>query len=217
MVFIDIPTERTTAISDAILAIIALLSMLYLRRFSQRNRLKTALWSWVFGFLTLASILGAIAHGLKLPDFLQTFLWHPLNFSLGFLVGIFLVAVVFDVWGEVISRRALPIIIFVNIGFFGVTLVWPNSFFVFVAYETAIMFFALGGYIWLAYRRFFRGGWLMVSGVILTIIASSIQASQVISFIFIWSFDHNGVFHLIQIAGLGLLVAGLRKALLSHE
>lgn len=101
----------------------------------------------------------------------------------------------------------------VGVGFFGITLVWPDSFLVFIMYEAVAMFFALGGYIWLAYRGRLEGAWLMAVGIFATIIAAGVQASNAVSFSFIWSFDHNGVYHLIQMVGIVLLVAGLRNAL----
>ena len=216
MEFIDIPTEQTTAVTDAILAVIAIAAATYLHRISQKNRWKTFLWVWVFGLLALASVLGAIAHGFKMSKAFQTFLWHPLYFSLGVLGALFVVAVVYDIWGKGIARRALPIMVAIGVGFFGITLVWPDNFLVFIIYEAVAMLFALLGYIWIAYRGRLEGAWLMAVGIFTTIIAAGIQASHAFSLTFVWSFDHNGVYHLFQMAGIVLLVAGLRKALLSR-
>lgn len=213
MEFIDIPTEQTTAVTDAILAVIAIVITVYLHRISQGNRWKATLWVCFFGLLALASILGTIAHGLKMSKMIQALLWHPLNLSLGLLVAIFMVAVVYDIWGEAIARRVLPIMVIIGASFFGVTLVWPDSFLAFIIYEAVVMFFALGGYIWMACRGHLEGVWFMIAGVFVTIIAATTQASNTLSFTFIWSFDNNGVFHLLQIVGVMLLMAGLRKAL----
>ena len=106
--------------------------------------------------------------------------------------------------------------VFIGVGFFGITLVWPDSFLVFIVYAAVVMLFALGGYTWVAYRRHLEGAWLMVAGILVTVIAGGVQASNVLSFTFIWSFDHNGIYHLIQMVGIVLLVTGLRKALLSR-
>ncbi|MGH8658414.1 MAG: DUF6962 family protein, partial [Gammaproteobacteria bacterium] len=46
-----------------------------------------------------------------------------------------------------------------------------------------------------------------------TIVAAAFQANRNIELTLIWTFDHNGVFHLIQMTGLVALVAGLRAAL----
>ncbi len=214
MEFIDIPTEQTTAVTDAILAVMAIAAAVYLHMIGQENHWKTTLWVWVFGLLALAAILGSIAHGFKMSKAFQTFLWYPIYLSLGLLVALFIVAVVYDICGEAIARRVLPIMIVIGVGFWGITLVWPDSFFIFIIYEAVTVLFALGGYTWVAYRGHLEGAWLMAAGIFVTIVAAGVQASKVLSFTFIWSFDHNGVHHLIQMVGIVLLVAGLGKALL---
>lgn len=215
MEFIDIPTEQTTATTDTILAVMAIAAAMYLHRIGQKNCWKTTLWVWVFGLLALVAILGSIAHGFKMSKAFQIYLWHPIYLSLGLLVALFMVAVVYDIWGQAIARRVLPIMGVIGVGFFAITLVWTDSFLVFIIYEAVAMLFALGGYSWVIYRGNLEGAWLMAAGIFAIIIAAGVQASNAISFTFIWSFDHNGVYHLIQMVGIALLVAGLRKALLS--
>ena len=143
MEFIDIPTEQITAVTDAILAVMAIAVAVYLHRIGQKNRWKTTLWVWACGLLALSAILGTIVHGFKMSKAFQTFLWHPLYLSLGLLVALFIVAVVYDIWGEAIARQVLPIMVVIGVGFFGITLVWPNSFLVFIIYEAVVMLFAL--------------------------------------------------------------------------
>jgi len=46
-------------------------------------------------------------------------------------------------------------------------------------------------------------------------VAAAIQATQAASFTFIWPFDHNGVFHLVQMVALVVLCAGLQSSLVS--
>ena len=42
--------------------------------------------------------------------------------------------------------------------------------------------------------------------------SGAVQASS-LSLDLLWSFDHNGLFHLMQMLGLALLVTGLRRSL----
>lgn len=214
VVFIDIPTEQTTAVTDAILAVMALAAAIYTRQLGSQQPWKANLWAWAFGLLALAALLGTIAHGFKMADATRTLVWHPLFLSLGLLVALFIVGVVYDIWGLAVARRLLPIMLIVGVGFFGVTLLWPDSFLVFILYQAIAMLFALGGYLWLAGRGHLDGAWLMVAGILVTIIAGGVQASAV-SFTLIWQFDHNGVYHLIQMVGVVLLVAGLREGLVT--
>ena len=214
MEFVDIPTEQTTAVTDAISAVMAIAAAVYLQRIGQADRWKAGLWASAFGLLALAAVLGAIAHGFKMSDAFRSVLWHPLYLSLGLLVALFIVAVAYDVRGQAFARRILPIMVVIGVCFFGVTLIRPDSFLVFILYEAVAMLFALVGYVWLAYRGRLKGAWLMAAGILVTIVAAGVQASKVFSFTFIWAFDHNGVYHLIQMVGIVLLVSGLRKALL---
>jgi hypothetical protein len=101
--------------------------------------------------------------------------------------------------------------------FFGVTLIKPDSFLVFIVYEAVALLFALGVYIWLTWAGQLLGAGWMAAGVLLTISAAVVQASwdgKAHPLTFIWQFDQNGLYHLIQMAGVLLLLAGLRTALL---
>ena len=212
MKFIDSPTEQTTAVTDAIMGGIALVLMLYIRSIGMTQPWKATLWGWAFALLTSAGILGAIAHGFKFSKVAQTWLWRPLFLILGLLVSLFVVAAIHDAWGTSASSQALPIMMVVGVLFFGTTLIWPDTFLGFIIYEGIAMFFVLGCYIWLAWQGDLSGAWWMVAGILVTMIAAGIQASQAVSFTLIWPFDHNGVYHLVQIVALFLLAWGLRLA-----
>jgi hypothetical protein len=51
----------------------------------------------------------------------------------------------------------------------------------------------------------------MAAGILVTIIAAVIQAIHTIKVIFIWQFDHNGIFHIVQMIGVVFLYKGLEK------
>jgi hypothetical protein len=65
----------------------------------------------------------------------------------------------------------------------------------------------------MALGRRLPGAEWMAAGVLLMIVAAVVQATKSLYFQLIWPFDHNGVFHLIQMAGLGALTRGLAKGL----
>jgi hypothetical protein len=215
MDFIDSPTEQTTAITDVILMIMAVAAAVYLRQIGLANPWKSRVWVWAFGLLAVAAALGAVVHGFVLSEETYTALIQPLNFTLGMLVALFVVAVVFDLWGRAVAGRVLPFALLTGVGFFALTLVWPDRFLVFIIYEILAMLFALGGYILLAGRGTLAGAWLMVAGVFVTIVAAAVQVSKAVSFTLVWPFDHNGIYHLIQMVAILLLVAGLRRSLQS--
>ncbi len=216
MEFTNTPTERTTAATDTLLAIIALVSSLYLRQLGQAQPWKLGIWVWAFSLLAIVAALGAVVHGFKLPDNLKTYIWYPTYLLLSMLVSLLMVAATYDVWGQATAQRLLPPLIGVGVIFFVATLIWPNTFAVFTIYQAVTMSFALGGYVWLALGDSLTGAWWMVAGVLVTVIAAGVQAGQSVSFTCIWPFDHNGVYHLIQMVGVLLLVVGLRAAFVSE-
>jgi hypothetical protein len=215
--FIDIPTEQTCALTDVLLAIVALACLLYLARGGARASttgvaFRTRIWTATLSLLAFAAAMGAVAHGFQMSPRLNRALWMPLNLALGLVIAIFVVGVVLDQWGEPAARRVLPILLGVGVLFFGVTVVIPGSFVVFILYEAVAMLFALAVYIWVAARGTLPGAWWMVAGVAITILAAVIQTQRGLLVTLIWPCDNNGLFHLVQIAGLLALTVGLRAA-----
>jgi len=216
--FIDIPTERTTAATDVLLALLAVVCAVYLARVgSARDPFKTRVWCAAFGLLAFASAMGAVAHGFQMSERLNRALWQPLNLALGLVIALFVVGVVYDRWGQAAAQRALPITLGMGVVFFLVTVLIPGSFLVFILYEAVAMLFALAVYLLIAARGTLPGAWSMVAGVAITIAAAVIQALGITRVHVIWDFDHNGVFHLVQVAGVIVLTGGLRTALLDRQ
>jgi hypothetical protein len=206
----DNPIERTTAATDALLVGVALAGLIYLQAVGQAAPWKTNLWSGVLLCLALAAGLGAIAHGIELSETRRQQVWQPLNLALGLLVSLFVIGVAYDLWGQSTAQRLLPWLIASGLAFFGVTLLRPGTFLLFISYQSVAMLFALVAYGRLATTGQVAGAWLMVGGVLLTMIAAGVQAGRVGSFTLIWPFDHNGLYHLLQTVAVVILLAGLR-------
>ena len=161
---INIPTEQTSAVTAAVLALFALASLFYLRRIQQRDVWKTNIWSCVFGLLTFSAALGTLVHGFKMPESLYRFLWQPLFLALGFVVALFVLGACYDTWGLVATRRMLPVMLIIAVAFYAVTLIFPGTFLVFIIYEEIAMAFALFAYGWLALRKRLSAAGLMTAG-----------------------------------------------------
>lgn len=213
MEFIDIPTEQTTAITDLILSILSLSSALYLLRHRIADPWKANLWASAFGLLALSSALGVIAHGFRLNPAAIRLFWLPLNLSLGLVIALFVTGAIYDRWGLRASQRMLPIMIGIGLTFFAVTQAVSGAFLVFILYEAVAMLVALVIYVRITRNHSLPGAGLMVAGVFITIAAAVFQASHGIELTLLWKFDHNGVFHLVQMVGVLTIVAGLRAAL----
>ncbi|MEJ2481938.1 MAG: hypothetical protein P8049_02080 [Gemmatimonadota bacterium] len=205
------PTELTTAATDAVLAILAIVALAAIRRRRRTDPWKADLWSWLLGLLAAASLLGAVAHGFELSERTTDLLWLPLYLFLGLVVALFLVAAIRDDLGEAAARRALPWMVGIGFGFFLITRVGSGSFLVFVAYEALAMLAALGFFADATIRRRVPGAGLMTLGVGLNLGAAAIQQSPAHLSISGVPFDHNGLFHIVQMAALGVLTAGVLR------
>lgn len=206
-------TELTTGATDAILAVLSLLALAMIRSRRSTDRWKIDLWSWLLALLAAASALGAVAHGLDLSEQLSDLLWKPLYLCLGLVVALFVVAAIRDRFGEQVARRALPWMIVIGFGFFAFTEASPGTFLVFVAYEACAMMIALVLYMDAAIRPRVPGAVLMTAGVALNIVAAAVQQSSAAFDIGGVPLDHNGVFHLVQMAAVAVLTAGVLRGL----
>lgn len=213
MKFINSPTERTTAATDLLLSLVAAAAICYLQRFESPEVWKINTWSWAFAFIGLSGILGAIAHGFELTEVKHRQIWNLLNLGLGLAVSIFVIGVIYDLWGLAISRRMLSWMMMIAVGFYIITRLYTGIFFVFIVYEALALLFALAAYSWLALKGQLNGSMIMALGILISILAAGIQANKNVSVKLFIEFDHNGVFHIVQIIGMLFLVAGLRMSL----
>jgi hypothetical protein len=205
-------TERTTAATDALLALAATFAIIVLRRATAPS-FGRAVWQGALASLVLASVLGAVTHGLVMPDSTRDLLWQPLYLSLGVMMALFAVGAVRDWRGDRDARRALPPMLALAGVFYGITRLTGGHFLAFVVYEAAALLFSLCVYLRLASGRRRPGAAAMAAALALSLAAGALQASGLGAVRLLWQFDHNGLFHLVQLVGLGLMVAGLRRLL----
>ena len=207
-------SELTTAATDAALGLLAAACAIYLYRYRMREVWKVGVWTWVFGLLVAASFIGALLHGVVVGEQVMRVLWQAVYLLLGLVVALFVVAAIYDLLGEAAARRTVPVMLLVALAFFVATRLASGTFLVFIVYEAGAMVFALGVYMFLAVRQRLPGASIIASAIGLNIVAATVQATGTASFTLVWSFNHNGVFHLIQMLALVVLSVGLRTSLL---
>lgn len=212
MQFVNNPTEQSTAVTDLLLAFVAVILVIITRKKGATiDSKKTLIWSAIFGPLAIAAFTGALAHGLVLSEYHIALLWYVINFCLGISVSLFAAAVFYDINGYSVSALIIATFLICGTLFFIISVIKPGSFLIFIIYETAAMLFALIGYLFLAVWRKLSYAWLMSGGILISIIASVVQAAGTAHLKFIWEFDHNGIFHILQLFGLLLIESGLIK------
>jgi hypothetical protein len=209
MSFSDSPTERTTALTDVMVFLVALLAIGYMGMTPDADPDKICIWIVAFGLIAIASLLGAIAHGIVFSEKINGRIWHGLNLCLGLAVSMFVVGVVYDLAGIAKAHRMLPIMVGAGALFFLITWRFPGIFILFIIYEAVALLFALGVYGWLTFAAKSPGAVWMTAGVSTSLVAAIVQAVHRIRVEVIWPFDHNGLFHVIQCAGLLLLLRGI--------
>ena len=203
------PGEVTTAETDTMIFVECLIIIAIRSRRVPEDRFRNRLWLSISVLLAFSSLLGAITHGLVISDSFRNGLWKPLYLCLGFVVGLFVVGAVYDWQGRAVAIRLLPWIIGAALVFYGLTEVFKGAFLVFLLYEITGMIAALLIYLFLAVKRKIVGAGVMAIAILMTLLASLVQASS-ISLTLLVYFDHNGLFHLVQIVALVVLATGLR-------
>jgi hypothetical protein len=203
-------TELTTAATDAALGLFCFVVLVQLVSIPVSATWKRAVWCWVFGLLGLASVLGAVVHGLELSESVQAIIWRPLYLSLGLTVALFLVGGVYDWRGEATARALLPWAIGIGASFFALTQLLGGAFLIFVVYEALAMAATLAMYVFLTTTGRLAGSGMIALGIALSIVAAAVQASA-LSLRLGVPFDHNGLFHLVQLPATAALASGLRR------
>ncbi|HSE27064.1 MAG TPA: hypothetical protein VLA95_02450 [Gemmatimonadales bacterium] len=186
--------------------------ILHLRRVTPPGA-RRAVWLAALALLAAGAMLGSVAHGLALSAPTVEALWQPLYLALGGSVALFVVGAIADWRGLTAARRALPVMLVVAAGFYLATRWRGGDFRVFVAYETAALLFALAVYAGLHRHRRLAGAGAIGLAFAVSLVGGAVQAGGRASLEIGWPLDHNGIFHLIQLAGLALLGHGLRRAL----
>jgi hypothetical protein len=203
MGFIDIPTEQTTALTDLINFFLGIILAVIISRAGHgKDQGRGRYWTIIFLLIGLASGLGALAHGIDMTGEMRRIVWHPLNLSLGITVSLFLTIVVSEVRGPEEAVRGLPILLGLGIAFFVVTLVVPGIFLIFIVFNAMAMILALSGFSYLSVKRgdvFSRRMTVLIIVVILlSVLFAMVKMVGGLEVEFIWKFDQNGIFHIIQ-------------------
>ena len=204
-------TELTTAATDAAMGLLALVLLIDLRRLRVRSPWQRGIWTQVFGLLCAGSVLGAVAHGVDLSPEVRGYLWWPLYLSLGLAVALFVVGAVGDWRSESAGQRLYPWALAAGTLFFAASQWLGGAFLIFVVYEGVAMVLALALYVAVALRGE-RWAWWASWGIALTLAAAAVQASPLRLTIGV-PFDHNGLFHLVQMVATVLIARGVRAGL----
>lgn len=190
--------ERTTAATDLLIFFLGCYYCWRLYKNAVIDKKKRKYWTIVVGATALAGLFGAAAHGFHLSETTYLIFWQLINVSLGFVIAFFVQGAIHEKWGASVSDKTLPWIYLTAVIFYVFSVVLQGSFLIFIGYQGLGMLLALGIFITIYTTNRQRHILLMIMGIILCIIAAIVQGTHSLAFHFIWPFDHNSSFHLIQ-------------------
>lgn len=205
--------ELTTALTNLINSLAAFSCTLwFIRRGLDIKRYR--MWFSAYLFLFLNSLIGFVLHGFHLPDKENIILWSILYLLLGLMLGMYVLAVRYDVSGESgfarfgyihqsVSLAVSLIVAAVNI------YDYHYSFPLFSLYAVSNVVYIF----YLVIRKSKENPdflWYLLA-VSFFVSGSIIQALPSFKFTFILEFDHNSIYHLFVLVFLLLQFVGIRK------
>lgn len=206
------PTERTTAATDLLLSATAAAAAFYLLLQAPAVSFRIALWSGAFVLIAFSAAAGAAFHGLVLPAGFRNALWQGVGLCLGMAISLFLAAVLYDAAGPQTAGRALPVLIAAGLLIYAVSRILPGLFTAFILYQGAALLAAIAAYGRLASGGGLPGAGWVAAGLAVSLLAAAIQPFKGLRLTLGWEFDRNGLYHMLQAAGLVLLCVGVSRA-----
>lgn len=186
-------SEPMTLATDYLLGAVSLWLGWKLGTSSQRSQ---RWWAYAFAGLALGAFLGGTWHG-----FVQSpILWSQTLIAVGFASFAMVVAAAF----ATLSGAARAILISLAALKLGLYTVWilQHDEFIYVVIDTGVAFAVVAAlHVWK------WNGWV-VAGVAISVAAGLVQAS---GFALHQHFNHNDLYHLIQIGAMLLLYRGARR------
>ncbi len=205
---LDPETERTTAVTDVLLALVAGAGAGAVLA-GGGPPLRTAAWAGTFACLALGGLAGAVVHGVHPGGRLRTGLWGTVFLSLGLTLYLVLAAALLDRLGPRAGGPAALVALPILGLAYGLALGRGVRFGAFVAVESVVLVAALALYLApLPSGRPPGAGWIG-AGLLLSLLAGGVQALYRGRVRLIWPFDRNGLFHLVQIAAVLALLRGV--------
>lgn len=204
--------EPTTTITDYVLGILALALGLRLWEVAGRERQTSVrLWSLSFFTVTVAALAGGTSHGFAgvLSPLAHTILWKVTVWSIGLTAALLLAAVA---WSS-LRGRSRAVLVAMAVIQFVIYALWmlrhDDFIYVIADYLPAVLIVLV---LQLAdWRRGTPGAGMLAAGILTTLAGAAIQAS---GFTIHRHFNHNDLYHVVQMAATVMLYRG---ALLARD
>ena len=201
--------EPMTTFTDYLITVFAtVFAIRLMKRFGASGHPAHRLWSLAFLFIGLAALLGGTSHGFVgyLADPALRMIWKGTVYSVG-LSMIFAVAGSIEGSGlEPLHRKVLHGLNLVAFAMYAIWMTSHSDFMYVIAYYVPAMSSVALIQLWAYYRSKLPAAPWLVGGVVVTLLGAVIQQS---GFSLHRHFNHNDIYHVVQIVGLWLLYRGV--------
>lgn len=203
--------EFTTAATNLVNAIItAVLICVVMRRV--RSEVRRKVWSVFLGLFFLICILGAVIHGFTFDETVRSALWLILYAIMAFMIGSFVVAILYETRGENDLSRAVKINAVLAIAFVVFMAIISRfleyTFTVFIIYCACYLLVIIGLILSVIKQKAYCGWFL--TGVGFMVAGSILQTVKSILFhIGSLEFNYNAVYHVFTILYILFLFVGV--------
>jgi hypothetical protein len=198
--------EPMTLLTDYALAGVSgwLAFLLWRAREGERSR---SLWALAFGALALAAALGGTYHGFApaFPDTVVFLLWKATVLAIG--VSSFAMLAGSIIATTRAARKPLLAVAAAKLAIYSIWMLGHSKFLYVIVDTSAAMAGIVALHAWSALRRRDRASAWMLSGVGLSVLAAAVQAGGLGLH---RHFNHNDLYHVIQITAMVLFYLGAR-------
>lgn len=195
--------------TDYLMAVECLYFFALLRRKNRgAHQISRGFWAWAFLFSAVASASGGTMHGFAavLPAEMKLAAWKLTQFAAGLVSFYFTVGTAKAILAPPYHRLVLALAAVKLLLYWIWTAAHDAFIFVIIDYGSALLLvFALAGYAW--WRRRSGNEIDFILGVAISILAAVVQAS---GFSLHENFNHNDLYHVIQMVALYFFFRGAR-------
>lgn len=202
-------TEPTTTFTDYAIAVAAFIFAGSLLRIGGFNRqIAVRLWAAAFAWAAIAAALGGTCHGFALwLGGLNSILWRLMLYALSLASLAMLAGTIFSSFSKKVRQWFLWAAIAKSAFTWAVLSHWPRFEVAAFDYGSAMVIVLVLQLRMLNQPTAHTAQWLIM-GILVSGVAIGIQSS---GFSISESFNHNDLYHLVQLIGLGLLYQGAKQ------
>jgi hypothetical protein len=208
---LDVAAERTTAVTDVLLAVALVAGIVYIRRATPASPLRS-LWLAAIALFAFGSLAGGALHATRIDDPSVNALWRPVYLVIGASFALIGVGAVGAWRGFPAARRVLRFVPALTAAYYVATWRVADDALVLGVFAAPALVFAFVVFGALGLQRR-RGAATVALGLGFVVAAAAVQAAAPAVVRLTWTLDHNGLSHLIMLPGVAILVRGLRTAL----